>query len=296
MIHPLSPTSEAAPRAIPDDESRTVGMSKHIARLVILTLAALALVESACLAYPVVRALIIPPRDNAAQRGARLAAELGCFSCHGPGGRGGMPNPGSKTGEVPSFHEGTLMMYAHDDDDMRGYIMNGAPASKLARSEYRAEMAAQLIRMPAFKDVVSAAQLDDLIAFLRASSGLLGPPAGSLAERGAEVATANACFSCHGMMGIGGIPNPGSLKGYIPGFGGEDFDELVRDEDELRGWIRTGGIPRLRNDVLATHFIERQRIQMPAFGDQLSPADLDAVVAYVRWLASGQWQQQALSR
>ena len=295
MIHPLSPVSRSVPDTITQDEPRTAGVSAHLARLVILTLAALALVESACLAYPVVRALIIPPRDNAAQRGARLAAELGCFSCHGPGGRGGMPNPGSKTGEVPSFHEGTLMMYAHDDDDVRGYILNGASASKLARPEYRAEMDAQLIRMPAFKDVVTAAQVDDLVAFLRASSGLLGPPAGSLAEHGADVATANACFSCHGMMGIGGVPNPGSLKGYIPGFGGEDFEELVRDDDELRGWIRTGGVPRLRNDALAAHFIERQRVKMPAFGNQLSSADLDAVVAYVRWLASGQWQKQPIS-
>ena len=295
MIHPLSPVSRSVPDTITQDEPRTAGVSAHLARLVILTLAALALVESACLAYPVVRALIIPPRDNAAQRGARLAAELGCFSCHGPGGRGGMPNPGSKTGEVPSFHEGTLMMYAHDDDDVRGYILNGASASKLARPEYRAEMDAQLIRMPAFKDVVTAAQVDDLVAFLRASSGLLGPPAGSLAEHGGDVATANACFSCHGMMGIGGIPNPGSLKGYIPGFGGEDFEELVRDDDELRGWIRTGGVPRLRNDALAAHFIERQRVKMPAFGNQLSSADLDAVVAYVRWLASGQWQKQPIS-
>jgi mono/diheme cytochrome c family protein len=295
MIHRLSPVSRSVPDTVAQDEPRTAGVSAHLARLVILTLATLALVESACLAYPVVRALIIPPRDNAAQRGARLAAELGCFSCHGPGGRGGMPNPGSKTGEVPSFHEGTLMMYAHDDDDVRGYILNGASASKLARPEYRAEMDAQLIRMPAFKDIVTAAQVDDLVAFLRASSGLLGPPAGSLAEHGADVATANACFSCHGMMGIGGVPNPGSLKGYIPGFGGEDFDELVRDDDELRGWIRTGGVPRLRNDSLAAHFIERQRIKMPAFGNQLSSDDLDAVVAYVRWLASGQWQKQPIS-
>jgi len=109
------------------------------------------------------------------------------------------------------------------------------------------------------------------------------------------VVTANGCFNCHGGMGIGGLPNPGSLKGYIPGFGGADFDELVRDDDELRSWIRTGGIPRLRNDVLASHFIERQHIRMPAFTDRLAPADLDGVVAYVRWLASGDWQKQPLN-
>ena len=96
-------------------------------------------------------------------------------------------------------------------------------------------------------------------------------------------------------MGIGGMPNPGSLKGYIPGFGGEDFDELVRNDDELRGWIAEGGIPRLRNDPLASYFIERQRIQMPAFKDRLKPDEIDALVAYVRWLADGDWQTAPLS-
>ena len=100
----------------------------------------------------------------------------------------------------------------------------------------------------------------------------------------------NGCFDCHGDMGIGGMPNPGSLKGYIPGFGGADFDELVRSDDELRGWIADGGIPRLRDDRLASYFIERQRIQMPAFKDHLEPDDVDALVAYVRWIAGGTWK------
>jgi mono/diheme cytochrome c family protein len=294
-MQPASPARPAARGEVVPGDAQTTGLPKRFAGLLISFLVALALAESAWLAYPVLRALVVPPRDNAAQRGARLAAELGCFSCHGPGGRGGMPNPGSATGEVPSFHEGTLMMYAHDDNDLRGYILNGGPTAKLARPEYRAEMEAQLIRMPAFRDVVSTAQVDDLVAFLRSASGLLGPPDGSPAARGADVVTANGCFNCHGAMGIGGLPNPGSLKGYIPGFGGADFDELVRDDDELRSWIRTGGIPRLRNDALASHFIERQRIHMPAFADRLAPADLDGVVAYVRWLASGDWQKQPLN-
>jgi mono/diheme cytochrome c family protein len=270
--------------------------SNRSARLLVGALVGFVLVESAWLAYPAIRDLVLPQRENAAQRGRRLAAQLGCFNCHGPGGRGGVPNPGSKTGEVPSFHEGTIMMYARDDRDLREYILDGAPAAKLARPEYKAEIEAQALRMPAFKTVVSPAQADDLVAFLRAASGLLAPPDDSPAARGADLVAANGCFNCHGDMGIGGMPNPGSLKGYIPGFGGQDFNELVRTDEELRGWIADGGIPRLRNDPLASYFIERQRIQMPAYRDHLQPADVGALVAYVRWLADGEWQQAPLNQ
>ena len=113
-----------------------------------------ALAESAWLAYPVVRNLIVPPRDNPAQRGRALAAQLGCFNCHGPGGTGGVPNPGSKTGEVPSFHEGTIMMYAHDDQDLREYILDGAPAAKLRAPRIpQPSMRRRRLRMPAFRAV-----------------------------------------------------------------------------------------------------------------------------------------------
>jgi len=250
--------------------------------------------ESTWIAYPVVRTLIAPPRDNAAQRGRALAASFGCFNCHGPGGRGGVPNPGSKGGEVPSFHQGTIMMYAHGDQDLREYILDGAPAAKLARPEYRAEIEAQAIRLPAFRSELSTRQVDDLVTYLRAASGLLAPPDDTPAAKGADVAMSAGCFDCHGDLGIGGMPNPGSLKGYIPGFGGPDFDELVRSDDELRAWIAEGGIPRLREDRLASFFIERQRVQMPAFKDLLQQGDVDALVAYVRWIAQGSWEHQSL--
>lgn len=263
-------------------------------RIFVGGLVVLALAETAWLAYPAARNLILPPRDNPAQRGRALAADLGCFNCHGAGGTGGVANPGSKTGEVPSFHEGTLMMYAHDDQDLREYILDGAPATKLARPEYRAEQEAQALRMPAFRTVVTRAQVEDLVAYLRASSGLL-EPLDDPAAKGVEIALANGCFDCHGPMGVGGMPNPGSLKGYIPGFGGEDYAELVRDDAELRGWIAEGGIPRLRGDPLASYFLERQRIQMPAFKDHLKADEIDALIAYVHWLADGKWQKAPLT-
>jgi len=262
--------------------------SIRLLRGLLVALLAIALVEFAWIAYPGVRAMVVPPRDSAAQRGWRLASELGCFSCHGPAGRGGVPNPASQTGEVPSFREGTIMMYAHDDRDLRAYILDG-------HARARDGAGAEAIRMPGFRGFVSTEQVDELVAYLRAASDLLAPPDGSPAARGADLAVAQGCFNCHGNMGIGGVPNPGALKGYIPGFGGQDFDELVRSDEELRGWIASGGIPRLTGDPLASYFIERQRIRMPAYAHHLSGADIDALAAYVRWVAAGEWQTAPLS-
>lgn len=244
---------------------------------------------SAWVVYPHVRAVVIPTEITAAARGRALARELGCFTCHGPLGRDGVTNPGSTYDSVPSFHEGTLMMFAKSDDDLREYILDGAPAGKRASASYRAEMESQAIRMPAYRDVVDGAQVDDLVAFLRASSELLFPPDGPASD-GEELVRKLGCFSCHGALGSGGYANPGSLKGYIPGFYGPDYAELVEDDAELRGWIEHGGIARLNDDALAWYFISRQRVSMPGYGDRLDATDVDHVMAYVKWLASEAWR------
>lgn len=267
------------------------GAHRNWTRLLI----AILVLENLWLAYPAIRNLLLRAEESDVARGRRLANELGCFACHGPGGRGGVPNPGSEWEVVPSFHEGTPMMFVHDDDDIRQYIVDGAPEKKRARASYRAEMEAQAIRMPAFRGWIGERDLDALVAYVRAASELLGPSDPEL-QRGAEVARANGCFACHGEMGGGGVPNPGSLKGYVPGFVGDDFAELVRDREELLSWIRDGSIPRIRDHPIGSFFFERQRIQMPAYERFLSERDIEAVAAYVRWLAAGEWRNQPLAR
>jgi len=244
---------------------------------------------AAWIVYPYARSLVIPPESTAAARGRELARDLGCFTCHGALGREGVANPGSAYGAVPTFHEGTLMMFAKSDQDLREYILDGAPKAKRDSESYRREMNEQEIRMPAYRDFVSEQQVDDLVAFLRASSELLFPPEG-LPTEGEELAHELGCFQCHGAMGSGGHANPGSLKGYIPGFYGSDYRELVQNDEELRSWIEQGGIPRLTDDELASYFLARQRVKMPSYGDRLEPQQIDALVAYVKWLASEEWR------
>lgn len=262
-------------------------------KLASIVLAAMLLIALGWIAYPHLLAVAIPPEITQAARGRQLAEELGCFTCHGPLGRAGVTNPGSRYKTVPPFHEGTLMMFAKSDQELREYILDGAPAAKLASAEYLQEMSEQALRMPPFGDHVTERDVEDLVAFLRASSDLLFPPEGPASD-GEVLAQELGCFTCHGAMGSGGHANPGSLKGYIPGFYGPDYAELVRDEGELRSWIENGGIRRLTEDPLAAFFLERQRVQMPAYSGFLSAEQIDSLVAYVSWVAQESWREMPL--
>ncbi len=253
---------------------------------------AVALVESAGLLYPRARALALSIEETPAVRGHRLALSLGCFSCHGPAGVGGAHNPGSEEGEVPAFGEQTQMMYIKGPQDLREYILDGAPKRKLEDPDYQAKIQAAALRMPAYRAFVTEAQVEDLVAYLRATSGQLLPDE-ELAAHGAEVATELSCFSCHGPLGAGGIANPGSFKGYIPGFWDKDFDELVHDDGELREWIGTGQLPRISNHPIGRIFFHRQAIKMPKYEDVRPKEDIDALVAYVRWIRAGSWRTLA---
>src|SRR5262249_10723289 len=93
----------------------------------------------------------------------------------------------------------------------------------------------------------------------------------------------------HGPLGAGGVANPGSLKGYIPAFWGADFDDLVRDDVELKAWIAKGEIPRLADHPVASRFLRRQAIKMPPYGRFVPEPDIDALVAWVRWGRVGAW-------
>jgi len=263
--------------------------SRGPGRVLVPALVTLAVLETAWLAYPALRARVLSLEETPAARGQRLAARLGCFACHGPGGGGGTRNPGSEEGEVPAFTQRTQMMYAKTADALREYILDGAPRRKREDPEYRAKREGAALRMPAFRGFVSAGEVEDLVAYLRAASDLVVPDE-TAAARGAELAAEIGCFACHGPLGAGGVGNPGSFKGYIPAFWGPDFDDLVRSDEELRLWIAEGRIPRIAEHWLGGRFLRRQAIKMPAYGKFRSDADVTALAAYVRWIRAGAWR------
>ena len=266
-------------------------------------LLALVVAETGWLAFPTVRARVLTLEETPTVRGERLATGLGCFTCHGPGGTGGVANPTRVTadgknwrtlgseGEVPAFTEQTQMMYVKTTDDLREYVLDGAPKRRRDDPEYRQKMEAAALHMPSYRDRVSTAQLEDLVAFLRASSGQIFPEEKE-AAKGGELALELDCFACHGPMGAGGQQNPGSFKGYIPGFWGADFEELVQSDEELEEWIEDGKIDRIAEHPIGKHFFEGQSVKMPAYEDYVQPADIKALAAYVRWLHSDGWRTQ----
>lgn len=208
-----------------------------------------------------------------------MAGELGCFSCHGPGGVGDVPNPGSHELEVPGWTGGTLMMYVEKPGEIEEWIRDGIP-QRLKTSAHTHEA---VLHMPAFGDLISDAELADLAAYVRVVGGLAAPEKDAALD-GYRVAAKLGCFGCHGPGGRTGASNPRGYKRAVPAWTGDDFKELVHDEEELRSWILNGTISRFEKNPLAQFFFRRQVIRMPSYRDVLEPEELDALVAYIEWL------------
>lgn len=245
-------------------------------------LALILAVAGGAAALPAARAWWRWNESNPVRRGAALAARLGCHACHGPGGTGGLPDPGLGE-EVPSWDGGVPMMYVSGPDEVREYILDGVSGRRAASASARAERERAAIHMPAYRDLLDDRQVDDLVAYFMAASRTRSLPDPAV-SRGRGLVARYHCEACHGVVGAGGIPNPGSLTGYVPGWLGSEFAELVRDDEELRDWLLDGGIERLGNNRIARFFLTRQRLQMPAYRDALGSEEVDDLIAYIRWL------------
>lgn len=241
-----------------------------------IRLAAAAVAAAAVSAWAIRRPALTPE-----MRGARLAGRMGCYACHGPGGTGGVPNAGSEEGEVPSWTGGTLMMYTSSPDEVREWIADGVTRQRAGRSG--GYHPAGLLHMPAFRGRLDGRDLDGLTAYVWAV-GRWKPPDDARVAAGFKAAGRLGCFGCHGPGGRTGSPNPGSFKRVIPPWYGADFRDLVRTDDELRGWINDGTIPRLDHNPVARWFLGRQTIRMPAFRTVLARGDLESLAAYIRSL------------
>ncbi len=283
-----------------------VNVSGH-ARVSILMLATLTLGSLAAWGF---LNYLRDPELIAEMRGYELAEELGCHGCHGPRGTGGVINPGSRDGEVPAWDGGTAMMYVRDDDEVREWIMDGKPwrlamrdsldARRRAEEEQRRRDAfpgpgdvslhpkpvppVELpLVMPAYRGVIDADELEDLVAYYKAVADFTDMP--DDARAGYRAARSLGCFGCHGPGGLLGARNPRSFKGYIPPWRGPDFDELVRNDDELREWILDGNIPRFNENRFARFFTQRQVIRMPAYRGTVADSTLAEIETYIRWLS-----------
>lgn len=106
---------------------------------------------------------------------------------------------------------------------------------------------------------------------------------------GERLARQYYCFQCHGELGQGGYPNNGSLKGYIPGYFGNDFRQLTNNGNllSIKKWIFYGVehelLDRPIEGRIAKFFLTNQSIHMPQFSS-LTEQELTTLVHYVSLL------------
>lgn len=104
--------------------------------------------------------------------------------------------------------------------------------------------------------------------------------------QGERLAREYNCFQCHGELGQGGFRNAGALKGYIPGYFGDDFAQLTRggNAESVRAWISQGIDPALYDypirGPIAEFFIGHQAVSMPRFGT-LPDSKIQLLTEYV---------------
>lgn len=222
------------------------------------------------------------PAETAFLRGRAAAERLGCFGCHGDGGLRFWPN-GEDEENIPSWNGGTAMMYIKEEKEIREWILYGRP-NRLTDvdDEYEGN---HIVRMPAYKDIITEQELADIEVYFKTVAEILKYPNDTVAA-GARVAETFACFACHGPGGRGGVHNPGSFSGFVPPWEGDDFRELVKNDDELREWIRKGKLSRLEKNPFARFFTERQKIKMPAYEFLLSKEEEKQVIEYVKYNVS----------
>ncbi|MFZ0426867.1 MAG: c-type cytochrome [Acidobacteriota bacterium] len=226
------------------------------------------------------------PESSPSQRGLLVAEQSGCFNCHVRLDGRGSANPvkGGDMERVPNF-----FTERHGLDGLRQWIRNGMSDARRRRIEAAGNPPAdEALVMPAFAGKLSDSQIEDLVSFVALAQY------GQMAERsedlpkGEALARRFACYTCHGELGQGGVGNPRSLKGYIPGFFGEDFRALTENgkRQDIREWILDGHSRYFWNQGFAgfypgRYFTERQAIRMPAFRDFLSDDEVETLVDHL---------------
>jgi mono/diheme cytochrome c family protein len=193
--------------------------------------------------------------------GAHDFVQFGCVQCHGLNGRGDV------SPDVPALTTAGKTLTAAQ---LRSIIDHGLGESKNPTKPY----------MPVWGAVISARQVSDLVAFIRAGLPSVpeAVPTPIPVGQGTVVAGASAyvrygCINCHGPNGLGGVPNPLSEDKSIPPLSGQDFRSEFNTNAKIKEVIRSGSV------------IGRAPIvSMPHWGGIISDQNLDALVAYLKTL------------
>jgi mono/diheme cytochrome c family protein len=94
------------------------------------------------------------------ERGLKVYEQFSCIACHGPGGKGGVHNFNAQTGqEVPALIH---VADSYTRPDLIAKIQNGVPVEP----KLNPNGPDPPLHMPAFKDLLTDAQMKALVAYL----------------------------------------------------------------------------------------------------------------------------------
>ena len=202
--------------------------------------------------------------SNSVAAGAHDFVQFACAQCHGEQGKGGV------SPDVPALTDVGKSLTV---PQLKGIIDHGLGESANPTKPY----------MPVWGQVISAQQVTDLVAYIRA--GLPAVPgatpvpvvtAQGPAVEGALLYQRYGCVNCHGPNGLGGVPNPQSEDKAIPPLSGADFFAEFNTDAKITEMIRTGS-------VLGKAPI----VSMPHWGGIIPDDQLAALVAYIKTLKTG---------
>ena len=242
------------------------------------------------------------PEQSPVSRGAKLADTSGCFACHGRSEAEERYNlrqtaPGNwKSKSIPTVWEDGV----DRAEVVIDWVTHGVPARGIERHKQL------LIQMPAYEKHLSPEEIDSIAAWvlaegLRLSQGhgnaeretpsLSPAEIGKLSTQqlfvlGDRISRQHGCYQCHGEFGQGGVANPASFKGTIPGFYGREFLQLTANGDraEISHWIDHGRGQAIESGLtgrLAKKFLDAQAIGMPGYRDHLNETEKTLLTDYL---------------
>ncbi len=134
--------------------------------------------------------------------------------------------------------------------------------------------------MPVWGEVISAHQVSDLVAYIRAGLPSVPgtEPAPVITGQGAAVEGSllyqrYGCVNCHGPNGLGGVPNPQSPDKAIPALSGADFFDEFNTDEKIITMIRSGSV-----------IGKAPIVSMPHWGGIIPDEQLQALLAYIKTL------------
>ena len=239
------------------------------------------------------------PETSPVSRGAKLVDTASCLACHGRGDGEKRFNLRQVSADKwtaktnPTFWDAEITSV----DKLVEWISNGVVADEVEKHKKL------FIQMPAYRDRLKPDEIEAIAAWILAESLKItqgtGPEAkpvtlpvsiplspDQLLIAGDRLSRRFGCYQCHGELGQGGVPNPGSFKGYIPGFQGRDFLKLTADGDraEVLHWIDHGRGRAIESGLVGKftkRYFDGQATPMPGYRDQLTAPEKELLADYL---------------